>query len=357
MVAQALETQERGSSMRKKVAVIILNWNGAKMLAQFLPSVVRYSQLEGVAVYVADNGSTDDSIEVVEQLFPSVQLLVFSQNYGFAEGYNKAISAIDAEYVVLLNSDVEVAPNWLSPMIDYMDAHPEVAACQPKIRSWRSKAYFEYAGACGGFIDPYGYPFCRGRILNTIEKDDGQYDSVIPVFWATGAALFCRRDIYLEVGGLDARFFAHMEEIDLCWRMNARGHRIVVIPDSKVYHVGAATLSQSNPKKTFLNFRNNLVMIYKNLPEKDLKKVLLIRLILDYIAILVFILKGELQNAKAVWRARRAFREMKKMYSTTRLENLELTVQKPPGILSKSLIFQYYLKGVTKFSQLKQTND
>lgn len=337
-----------------KVAVVILNWNGAEMLDQFLPSVVQNSlSFEGAVVYVADNGSTDTSVELVQQKYPEVQLLVLDQNYGFAEGYNRAIQSIEAEYIVLLNSDVEVAPNWLEPMVEYLDAHPEVAACQPKIRSWRDKLSFEYAGACGGFIDKYGYPFCRGRIMNTLEKDENQYESVIPIFWATGAALFIRRNVYLEVGGLDSRFFAHMEEIDLCWRINARGHQIVVIPQSLVYHVGGATLSYNNPKKTFLNFRNNLVMIYKNISSSELNKVLQVRRILDYIAILFFILKGELKNAKAVYSARREFYQMKHEFAASREENLKYSKQKLNGIYRKSIIFDYYIRGVKKFSLIR----
>ena len=244
-----------------KVSVVILNWNGCDMLRTFLPSVVRYSEGEGVEVCVADNGSTDTSVSLLQQEFPSVRTIVLDQNYGFADGYNWALQQVDAEYVVLLNSDVEVTEHWLEPMIAYLDAHPEVAACQPKIRSQRQKEYFEYAGAAGGFIDKYGYPFCRGRIMGVVEKDEGQYDTVIPVFWATGAALFIRHTDYVNVGGLDGRFFAHMEEIDLCWRLRSRNREIVCVPQSIVYHVGGATLKKENPRKTFLNFRNNLVML------------------------------------------------------------------------------------------------
>ena len=250
-----------------KIAVVILNWNGCEMLRSFLPSVVRYSKTEGAKIYVADNGSTDASVDMLRQEFPDVHLIILKENLGFAEGYNLALQQVSAEYVMLLNSDVEVTEHWLVPLVSYMDAHPEVAACQPKIRSWRQKELFEYAGAAGGFIDRYGYPFCRGRIMSAVEKDNGQYDTVVPVFWATGAALFIRRKDYLDAGGLDGRFFAHMEEIDLCWRLRARGRMLVCVPQSTVYHVGGATLKKENPHKTFLNFRNNLVMLYKNLPH------------------------------------------------------------------------------------------
>ena len=246
-----------------KIAVVILNWNGCEMLRSFLPSVVRYSKTEGAKIYVADNGSTDASVDMLRQEFPDVHLIILKENLGFAEGYNLALQQVSAEYVMLLNSDVEVTEHWLVPLVSYMDAHPEVAACQPKIRSWRQKELFEYAGAAGGFIDRYGYPFCRGRIMSAVEKDNGQYDTVVPVFWATGAALFIRRKDYLDAGGLDGRFFAHMEEIDLCWRLRARGRMLVCVPQSTVYHVGGATLKKENPHKTFLNFRNNLVTLGK----------------------------------------------------------------------------------------------
>lgn len=335
-----------------KLAVVVLNWNGAAMLERYLPSVTSFSNLKGVSVWVADNGSTDDSVELVKSKFPSVYLLELEDNYGFAEGYNRAIRKIAAEYIVLLNSDVEVSEHWLEPMIHYLDQNPEVAACQPKIKSWHNKDYFEYAGACGGFIDQWGYPFCRGRVMDILEEDTGQYDSIIPVFWASGAALCIRREVYLEVGGLDPRFFAHMEEIDLCWRLASRGHSLVVLPESIVYHLGGATLKKSNPKKTFLNFRNNLLMMYKNLPDKKLKKVMRMRYLLDNMAILFFILKGQTNYAKAVRSARKEFKEMKPLFESDRQNNLDLAIAEPKGVMKSSLIWQYYLKGKTKFTEL-----
>ena len=260
-----------------KIAVVILNWNGCDMLRSFLPSVVRFSEVDGAVVYVADNGSTDAPVAMLRREFPSVHLILLEENHGFADGYNLALKQVEAEYVVLLNSDVEVTEHWLVPLAEYMDAYPETAACQPKIRSWRNKGQFEYAGAAGGFIDRYGYPFCRGRIMGVVEEDKGQYDTVIPIFWATGAALFIRLADYREAGGLDGRFFAHMEEIDLCWRLRARGRQLACIPQSVVFHVGGATLKKENPRKTFLNFRNNLVMLYKNLPQEDLASVMRVR--------------------------------------------------------------------------------
>lgn len=323
------------------------------MLRSFLPSVVRYSAAEGTEVYVADNGSTDASVEMLRREFPSVHLIILNENHGFAEGYNLALQQISAKYAVLLNSDVEVTEHWLVPLADYMDAHPEVAACQPKIRSWRHKELFEYAGAAGGFIDRYGYPFCRGRIMGTVERDNGQYDTVVPVFWATGAALFIRRKDYLDAGGLDGRFFAHMEEIDLCWRLRARGRMLVCVPQSTVYHVGGATLKKESPRKTFLNFRNNLVMLYKNLPPEELASVMRVRTVLDYAAALSFLLKGQLPNMWAVIRARRAFRSLRSSFASAREENLKKTcLPVIPERTKNSILSQFYLHGKKYFSQL-----
>lgn len=342
---------ERG--VRMKVSVVILNWNGCDMLRTFLPSVIRYSKSEEVEVCVADNGSTDASVEMLREEFPCVRIIVLDQNHGFADGYNLALQQVEAEYVVLLNSDVEVTEHWLEPMISYLDGHPEVAACQPKIRSQRQKEYFEYAGAAGGFIDKYGYPFCRGRIMGVVEKDEGQYDTILPVFWATGAALFIRHADYREAGGLDGRFFAHMEEIDLCWRLRSRGREIVCIPQSTVYHVGGATLKKENPRKTFLNFRNNLVMLYKNLSDEELNKVMRIRTCLDYVAAFTFLLKGQLDNARAVMRARKEYKQICPSFSSSRKENLRKTSLNPiPERIKSSILWQFYVGGCKRFSQL-----
>ncbi len=336
-----------------KVAVIILNWNGREMLRTFLPSVTRHSQAEGVTVYVADNGSTDGSVKLLKEEFPTVRLLPFTENLGFAEGYNQAIRQVEAVYTVLLNSDVEVTEGWLTPLVEYMDAHPEAAACQPKIRSFKERKQFEYAGAAGGFIDRYGYPFCRGRLLGTVEEDKGQYDDVCPLFWATGAALCIRTAVYRQTGGLDGRFFAHMEEIDLCWRLRARGYLLACIPESVVYHVGGATLSKANPQKTFLNFRNNLLMLYKNLPAAELKPVMRVRRLLDYAAAAHLLLKGEFTNARAVMQARRAYRKLRPTFTAAREENLkETTVTSIPERMPHSLLMAYYFRGKRRFSQL-----
>lgn len=312
----------------------------------------------GVTVYVADNGSTDGSAEMLQREFPSVHLIVLDKNYGFAGGYNKALQQLDAEYVVLLNSDVEVTAHWLEPLVSYMDTHPEVAACQPKIRSFRQKESFEYAGAAGGFIDRYGYPFCRGRLLGVVEEDKGQYDAIIPVFWATGAALFIRLADYRTVGGLDERFFAHMEEIDLCWRLRARGRMLVCVPQSVVYHVGAATLKRENPRKTFLNFRNNLLMLYKNLPRHELVGVMRVRMWLDWAAAIVFLLKLQWPNAWAVLQARRAFHKLRPSYDEVRAANLRSSrLTAIPERMQSSLLWQFYFKRKKIFSQLGRNHD
>ena len=338
----------------KKVSVVILNWNGVGMLQKFLPKVIEYSVNQGVEICVADNASTDESVSYLQANFPNVRLIVLDKNYGFAEGYNRALEQVEAEYVVLLNSDVEVTPHWLEPLVEYMNTHPEVAACQPKIRSERNKEYFEYAGAAGGYLDKYGYPFCRGRIFDVVEKDEGQYDTVSSVFWATGAALFIRLKDYWGAGGLDGRFFAHMEEIDLCWRLRSRGRGIVCIPQSVVYHVGAATLKRENPRKTFLNFRNNLLMLYKNLPEKELKKVMFIRGLLDWVATFVFLLKGDGKNARAVWQARKEFKHICPDFASSRTENLsKATGQSIPEKVDYSILWKFHACGKKVFSRLK----
>jgi len=336
-----------------KLAIVILNWNGAKMLREYLPSVLRYSREESV-VYVADNASTDDSLELLRQQFPEVKLILLEKNWGFAEGYNKALEQIAAEYYLLLNSDIEVTPNWLSPLISFMDSHQEVAACQPKLLSMSDRNQFEYAGACGGFLDRYGYPFCRGRVFETMERDEGQYDTPVEVLWATGAALFVRARIYKEVGGLDARFFAHNEEIDLCWRMRLLGYKIVCLPESKVYHVGGGTLPKSNPMKTYLNFRNNLTMLYKNLPQEDLRHVMWWRWWLDYLAAWeMLLLKRSWGDFRAVFRARRAFKRWRNSFLSDRLAIQQCRVEKEiPEHRRFSLLWQYYVRGRKKYSAL-----
>lgn len=337
----------------KKVAVVILNWNGAKLMEEFLPSVIAHTPSDIAEVVVADNGSTDNSLEMLAAKFPDVRIIPFSTNYGFAEGYNQALKHIDSEYCVLLNSDVEVTANWLDAPIAALESDRAIACAQPKIRAQRNKACFEYAGAAGGYLDIYGYPFCRGRLLHIVEKDLGQYDTTTDILWATGACLFVRTKLYKDAGGLDARFFAHQEEIDMCWRLRCRGYRLVCTPQSVVYHVGGATLSVESPRKTFLNFRNNLLMLYKNLPDDKLKHVMHVRFWLDYIAAAKFLLCGHLQNARAVYNARKEFYQLKASYLPVRKSNLEKTVLKEiPELMNKSLIALFYIKGKKTFRDL-----
>lgn len=338
----------------KKIAVVILNWNGRKLLEEFLPSVIRYSTHPDIDIVVADNGSTDDSLTFLETVYPQVTRIVLPQNYGFADGYNRALKQVESDYYVILNSDVEVTEDWLLPAIEFLDNNEDVVAVQPKILAQRNKDYFEYAGASGGFLDKYGYPFCRGRIFQKVEQDKGQYDAPLDILWATGACLIIRSREFFDAGGFDSSFFAHMEEIDLCWRLNNRGWRIVCLPSSVVYHVGAATLKKENPRKTFLNFRNNLIMLYKNLPQEHLKRVMTIRLILDYIAAIQFTLTGKYANAKEVIRAHKDFYDNRREYRSVRQGNLKKMVQPyPKTIYKKSILAAYYLKSIRLFSKLQ----
>ena len=299
-------------------SVIILNWNGAEMLRKYLPSVLKANSQQPIAdIIVADNGSTDNSLEVLQNEFPTVKTIVLDKNYGFAEGYNRAIEKLsevshqhsEPEYIVLLNSDVEVTEGWLQPLLEYMDAHPEVAAVQPKIRSWVKRDTFEHAGAAGGFINRLGYPYCRGRVLWKVEQDKGQYDSIVEVDWTSGACMCVRTKVYKECGGLDASFFAHMEEIDLCWRMRNKGWKLMCLPQSVVYHLGGGSLNYESPRKTYLNHRNNLLMIYKN--KQHPGGVLFVRFFLDYAAAFFYLLQGRWGAFKAVFNARRDYLKMR----------------------------------------------
>lgn len=333
--------------MTKPIAVIILNWNGAKLLQEFLPSVYKNTNSQLADVIVADNGSVDNSREVLQSEFPTVKTILFDENYGFAEGYNLAIKKCqEYKYTVLLNSDVQVGENWLEPLYDYCEKHPDVAACQPKILSYKEPHKFEYAGAAGGFIDKLGYPYCRGRIFSTVEQDSGQYDTEpIDIMWATGAALFVRTNVYLSVGGLDKKFFAHMEEIDLCWRIHLAGYKIKAVTSGKVFHLGGGSLPASNPRKTYLNFRNNLLLLHKNLSRKDGKKLLFIRRLYDTLAFFMFVVKCDFKNAKAIIKAHMDFKKMRKEYISFPEKNLI-------GVLPGSdcnIIIDYYLKGRKTF--------
>lgn len=336
-----------------RIAIVILNWNGQKMMSQYLHTVIQYS-MDKAVIYVADNASTDNSVEWLKENFPQVQIIILDKNYGFADGYNRALRQISSEYYVLLNSDIEVTPDWLNPLIEYMDSHDDVAVCQPKLLSVMHKNQFEYAGAAGGYLDRFGYPFCRGRIFETIEEDRGQYDSQTNLLWATGACLMIRSADYWRVGGLDARFFAHNEEIDLCWRLRIVGRRIVYLPFSKVYHVGGGTLPKGNPMKTFLNFRNNLTMLYKNLPEKDLRYVMRWRMFLDYVAAFkMLILEFSIKDFMAVIKARRAFRQWLPEFHKDRIR---IQQQRKEMVDDErkmfSLLWQYYIRGKKHFTDL-----
>ncbi|ESU25307.1 glycosyl transferase family protein [Flavobacterium limnosediminis JC2902] len=282
----------------KKAAVVILNWNGVKLLEQFLPSVIQFSP--EAKIYVADNASTDASVTFVKANFPSVTIIENKSNFGFAQGYNEALQFVEEDIYALVNSDIEVTENWLQPIINLFENEPSTAIIQPKLLDFKNKAYFEYAGAGGGFIDKYGFPYCRGRIFETLEKDNGQYNDTTEIFWASGACFFIRKDIYRELNGFDADFFAHQEEIDLCWRAFNKGHKIKYCGSSTVYHVGGATLEAGSPRKTFLNFRNSVWMMLKNLPASQLFSVLFIRMCLDGIAGVQFLLQGKPKHLWAV---------------------------------------------------------
>lgn len=336
-----------------KVAIVILNWNGQKMLAKYLPNVIEYSR-QDAEIWVADNSSSDGSMHLLETQFPQVKTIVLEQNFGFAEGYNRALKQIDATYYVLLNSDVEVSHHWLTPLIEFMDSHQQVAACQPKLLAEYDKDSFEYAGACGGFLDKYGYPFCRGRIFDTVERDNGQYDYQQEILWATGACMMIRSKDYWTAGGLDGRFFAHNEEIDLCWRLRLMGRKIYCIPESEVYHVGGGTLPKSNPMKTYLNFRNNLTMLYKNLSDTELTHVMRMRRFLDYLAAFeTLVLNRNWGDFKAIFKARKAFKAWKREFDEDRRKIQAGRVKEEiPQVYNLSIIWQYYAKGKKLFSQL-----
>ncbi|KGN97508.1 glycosyl transferase family 2 [Porphyromonas gingivicanis] len=331
------------------LSIAILNWNGQALLERFLPSVVRYSHHRDVEVVVIDNGSTDTSCSFITSSYPQIRLIRLEKNYGFAEGYNKGIQEITTPYLCLLNNDVEVSEGWTEAPLSLLKENCHIAAVQPKIKSYSQPSMFEYAGAAGGFLDRLGYPFCKGRILECVEEDNQQYDTESPIFWASGAALFIRRADFIAVGGLDRLFFAHMEEIDLAWRLQRMGKKIVYTPLSSIYHQGGASLQQGSPQKIYLNFRNNLLMLYKNLPKNSFQKVFWQRCFLDCTASMVYLLQAKPQLSKAIFKAYRDFAKMKKLYSPASPSAL---CPYTPTLSSISIIWQYFIRGRKYFREL-----
>jgi GT2 family glycosyltransferase len=331
-----------------KTAIVILNWNTRKHLETFLPFLVKYSSSGDVEIIVADNASTDDSVEFLKANYPHIRLILLDKNYGFAEGYNLALKHVDAEYYIILNSDIEVTENWIPPLIDLLEKNPEIAACMPKLRSYFNRNYFEYAGSAGGYIDKYGYPFCKGRIFQTLEKDEGQYDGIHQVFWATGACMVIKAKVFREMGGFDPYFFAHQEEIDLCWRLQNKGYKIYCNTQSVLYHWGGGTLPKSNPHKTYLNFRNNLVLLFKNLPRTKWYQILFIRLVLDGIAALRFAVGSQPGEFWAVFRAHLSFYKYLIEHKSNKTSNKPLSL-----IYPKNIVIQYYIRKKRFFSELK----
>lgn len=335
-----------------KVAIVILNWNGRNFLEQFLPTVIEYSN--GAEIIIADNNSKDDSVSFLRNNFPGVRLILLEKNTGFTGGYNKALQQVQSDIYVLLNSDVEVTEGWLQPAIDLMIKDKTVVACQPKVRSYHDRELLEHAGACGGFIDYLGYPFCRGRIYNHLEEDRGQYDDACEIFWATGACMFIRSDIFHQLGGFDDDFFAHMEEIDLCWRIHRAGYKIMVQPQSIIYHVGGGTLPKHNSRKTYYNFRNNLMMIHKNQIAPRVWWILLVRLFLDVLAGLKFLFEGHAADCFAVLKAHFYFYKHFTRRQKLRMQSLPDINQKLPCVYQKNIVLAHYLLGKKKFSELEQ---
>ena len=336
-----------------KVAVVILNYNGRKFLEEFLPNVIANCDSALAEIVVADNASTDDSVAFMREHFHEIRLIENGSNGGFSTGYNLALRQIEAQYYVLLNSDIEVTPHWIEPVIALMDADPQIAACQPKILSYYHKDQFEYAGASGGFIDKYGYPFCRGRVFQNLEVDTHQYDEPKEVFWATGACMFVRADLYHQMGGLDDSFFAHMEEIDLCWRLKNSGYKVYCCPQSWVYHIGGGTLPKNSPRKTYLNFRNNLSLLVKNLPERRVKRTILYRIFLDWVAADKFLFEGCFKDFWMVFKAHWDFYRRLKSLRAKRREN---THQLVSCIYKRNIVFDSIVKGKKKFSELKESD-
>ena len=334
----------------KKVAVVILNYNGQSFLEEFLPTVIEHSQ-DVADIIVADNASTDNSVAFMREAFPNIRLILNDSNGGFSTGYNLALRQVEAEYYCLLNSDIEVTPHWIEPVVALMDSDPTIAACQPKILSYHNKDMFEYAGAGGGFIDRYGYPFCRGRVFQHLEHDLGQYDDVKEVFWATGACMFVRSDVYHHYGGLDDTFFAHMEEIDFCWRVKNEGYKVMYCPQSKVYHIGGGTLPKSSARKTYLNFRNNLSLLMKNLPGRAVFGTIAYRILLDWVAGIKFLAQGSLPDLWAVTRAHLSFY---RHLPALRQKRKTLKHTKVSQVYQKNIVFKHFLGNKKLYTELNE---
>lgn len=337
-----------------RTAVVILNWNGLDFLRKFLPKVVDFTTDDNTTVIVADNGSTDNSCSWISENFPDVRIIRFESNLGFAEGYNRTLSEVEAEYYVLLNSDIEVTPGWIKPLINHLENNPDVAACQPKILSFEKKDYFEYGGAAGGFIDRYGFTYCRGRIFGSVEKDTGQYDDLAEIFWSSGACMAVRAEAWQKCGGFDPDFFAHMEEVDLCWRFHNAGYKVTYIPDSVVFHVGGGTLGYESPYKTYLNFRNSLYLLYKNLPEKELHKTLFFRKLFDALAVLMFLLKGQVRNVSSVFKAHADYYRNLAFLRVKRKALVGKGIKPQYRLPNKSVVFEFYLKGNKTFNRINK---
>jgi GT2 family glycosyltransferase len=336
--------------MYPSVAVVILNWNGKELLSRFLPSVVA-SAYPNLQLIVGDNASTDGSVAYVKEHFPMVSIIENEQNYGFAGGYNKILAKVEADYFVLLNSDVEVPVNWIHPIINWMETDEKLVVAQPKIKWQQQKDQFEYAGAAGGFMDLHAFPFCRGRIFDEVEADKGQYNSTIDIFWASGAAFFIKSRAWKEAAGLDADLFAHMEEIDLCWRLKNLGYRIGCCTDAEVYHVGGGTLNANNPYKTYLNFRNNLIIMQKNLPLADAYMRIFIRFWLDLAAWLQFLLKGKTQFALAISKAHFHFLRDISLNARKRAKT-QLPYLSHKGVYKNSIVYSFFIDKIKRFSEL-----
>ncbi len=336
------------------VAIVILNWNGKKYLETFLQSVIQYSNSTDNKVFVVDNNSSDGSVEYVRSHFPEVEIIQFQVNYGFAKGYALSLPKINAKYYLLLNSDVEVSENWLDPMIHMLEKDPKIAAAMPKIKSYTRKNYFEYAGAGGGFIDKYGYPFCQGRILSEIEKDTGQYNEGREIFWASGACMFLRSEAYSKTGGLDGDFFAHMEEIDLCWRLKRLGYKIYYCPESQVYHVGGGTLPNDNSRKLYYNYRNNLYLLFKNLGRIQLLTIMVPRLLLDCISLSLYLFQGKFSFSMSVIRAHiRFYINLPRLVNKRRIFNKIIGKNTVDQTYNKSIVMSFFLKGKKHFTDLE----